>query len=116
MNSLQSSSDFESVESAAAVPASAVSSPPEPVRLSSLRPGQQATVLGLRMPHGDHGHGRSLVIRLLEIGFVEGEPVRVMAIGPGGREPLAVRVGGTMFALRRHEAEHVLVRIEGPQS
>ena len=34
----------------------------------------------------------------------------------GGREPLAVRVGGTMFALRRHEAENVLVRIEGPQS
>ena len=51
-------------------------------------------------------------MRLLEIGFVEGEPVRVMAVGPGGREPLAVRVGGTMFALRRHEAEHVLVRVE----
>lgn len=116
MTSLQTSSDTHRAELAASAPASGVPSLPEPVRLSALRPGQQATVLGLRMPQGDHGHGRSLVIRLLEIGFVEGEPVRVMAIGPGGREPLAVRVGGTMFALRRHEAEHVLVRVEGAQA
>lgn len=80
------------------------------VPLSSLRPGEAGVVSGLRLPEDHHGHGRQLVMRLLEIGFVEGEPVRVAAIGPGGREPLAVRIGGTMFALRRHEAEHVLVR------
>ena len=81
--------------------------------LSQLGPGEHAVVCGLRMPEAAHGHGRQLVMRLLEIGFVEGEPVRVVAIGPGGREPLAVRIGGTMFALRRHEAEHVLVQREG---
>jgi ferrous iron transport protein A len=83
------------------------------VPLSQLGPGEHAVVCGLRMPDAAHGHGRQLVLRLLEIGFVEGEPVRVVAIGPGGREPLAVRIGGTMFALRRHEAEHVLVRRAG---
>ena len=84
-----------------------------PLPLSQLRPGDSAIVSGLRMPDAAHGHGRQLVLRLLEIGFVEGEPVRVMAVGPGGREPLAVRIGGTMFALRRHEAEHVLVHRQG---
>jgi ferrous iron transport protein A len=82
------------------------------VPLSQLRPGDRAIVSGLRLPEAAHGHGRQLVLRLLEIGFVEGEPVRVVAVGPGGREPLAVRIGGTMFALRRHEAEHVLVQRE----
>jgi ferrous iron transport protein A len=30
--------------------------------------------------------------------------VQVLRRGPGGREPLAVRVGDTLFALRRAEA------------
>ena len=38
-----------------------------------------------------------------------GEPVRVIAQGHPGREPIAVRIGGTTFALRRFEAEQVLV-------
>ena len=83
-------------------------------RLAELRPGQRARVCGLRLPEGatEHGHSRQVVLRLLEIGFVEGESVRVTALGPGGREPIAVRVGSSQFALRRHEAEHVLVEIQ----
>ena len=105
------------LDSSAAPTSAAAGAPPAEVHvpLSQLRPGERAVVSGLRLPeaaHG-HGHGRQLVMRLLEIGFVEGEPVRVVAIGPGGREPLAVRIGGTMFALRRHEAEHVLVQRAG---
>ena len=100
--------------SAAPTPAVAGSSRPDAsLPLSQLRPGESAIVCGLRMPDAIHGHGRQLVLRLLEVGFVEGEPVRVVAIGPGGREPLAVRIGGTTFALRRHEAEHVLVQRHG---
>ncbi len=48
-------------------------------------------------------------LRLFEIGFIDGERVRVVARGYPGGEPLAVRVGDTMFALRRFEAERVLV-------
>jgi ferrous iron transport protein A len=81
--------------------------------LADLPRGQLAQVCEVRLPAnaGRHGHDQRLVLRLLEIGFVPGEQVRVVALGPGGREPLAVRVAGALFALRRHEAEHVLVEL-----
>ena len=47
--------------------------------------------------------------RLAELGFLPGEPVLVLHRGPGGREPLAVRVGDTMFALRLLEARCIRV-------
>jgi ferrous iron transport protein A len=50
--------------------------------------------------------------RLGELGFLPGEPVQVLRRGPGGREPLAVLVGETLFALRRLEAQCVEVRVE----
>ena len=37
--------------------------------------------------------------RLGELGFIPGEPVQLLRRGPGGREPLAVLIGETMFAL-----------------
>ncbi|HRH38667.1 MAG TPA: FeoA family protein [Flavobacteriales bacterium] len=52
---------------------------------------------------------RGLVLRLMEIGFVPGERVRVVSEGHPGREPLAVRVGRTTFALRRREAAFIQV-------
>lgn len=50
-----------------------------------------------------------LPARLRELGFLDGEEVEVLASGLSGG-PLAVRVGGTTFALRRREAECVTVR------
>lgn len=47
--------------------------------------------------------------RLRELGFVAGEEVVVLALGPVGRDPLLVQVGYTRFALRRSEAERVRV-------
>jgi len=47
--------------------------------------------------------------RLEELGFVPGERVRVIAHGPLGGEPIAVQLGFTRFALRRAEAERVLL-------
>ena len=55
-------------------------------------------------------HERELMLRLVEIGFLPGERVRVVARGFPGGDPLAVRVGSTTFALRRHEA--ALVRVQ----
>ena len=48
--------------------------------------------------------------RLGELGFIPGEPVQLLRRGPGGREPLAVLIGGTMFAMRLLEAQCVQVR------
>ena len=47
--------------------------------------------------------------RLEELGFVPGERVRVIAHGPLGAEPIAVQLGFTRFALRRAEAERVML-------
>jgi ferrous iron transport protein A len=44
------------------------------------------------------------VRRLGELGFIPGEPLQLLRRGPGGREPLAVQVGDTQFALRLLEA------------
>jgi ferrous iron transport protein A len=81
------------------------------ISLATLRKGQSARVHEVRLPAMGHGHDINLVLRLLEIGFVPGEVVRVVAMGPGGCEPIAVRVGATLFALRRHEAEHIRVEL-----
>ncbi|TWI03633.1 ferrous iron transport protein A [Luteimonas cucumeris] len=51
--------------------------------------------------------------RLRELGFVDGEQVEVMAVGPIGAEPLLVQVGYTRFALRRNEAARIRVRSNG---
>ena len=60
-------------------------------------------------PAGDE-EDRAVLLRLLEIGFLPGEPVRVIARGLPGGDPLAVRVGHTTFALRRHEAAMIRVQ------
>ncbi len=56
--------------------------------------------------------GDSIAKRLRDLGFVSGEPVRVVALGPVGAEPLLVQIGYTRFALRRAEAARVRIRIE----
>ena len=50
--------------------------------------------------------------RLRELGFVNGEPVRVVARGPMGGDPLLVQIGFTRFALRKSEAARISVDIE----
>ncbi|MFT4267155.1 MAG: FeoA family protein [Xenophilus sp.] len=80
---------------------------PAALRLDQLPERQWATVLDVL--HRDHPDDRELVLRLTEIGFVPGEAVRIMACGMPDREPLAVRLGHTTFALRRHEAALIQV-------
>jgi len=47
--------------------------------------------------------------RLVELGFTEGIDVTVLHEGLISRDPIAVRVGNTTFALRRAEARAILV-------
>jgi ferrous iron transport protein A len=60
----------------------------------------------------DHMPNDAIARRLRELGFVAGEAVEVIAAGPVGAEPLLVQVGFTRFALRRTEADRVLIRSE----
>ncbi len=81
---------------------------PPALRLDEFPDRQWATVTELQSPANPED--RELVLRLTEIGFVPGEAIRIVATGVAGREPLAVRIGHTTFALRRHEASFILVR------
>lgn len=49
--------------------------------------------------------------RLRDLGFVEGEPVRLTAKGPLGGTPLLISIGNTRFAMRRMEADRIVVLI-----
>lgn len=74
-----------------------------------------------RVPKGFHGvvvrigggvtkpHQADLERRLLEIGFVEGARIQLLHEGLFGRDPIAVRIHDTVIALRRAEADHILV-------
>jgi ferrous iron transport protein A len=75
--------------------------------LADLPDGSHAIVVGLcaTVPGAD----AALLQRLEEIGFVAEEPLHVLRRGPGGREPLAVQIGETLFALRLLEARCVEV-------
>jgi ferrous iron transport protein A len=75
--------------------------------LCALRKGERATVSGMSPPQGEEQ--RAVQLRLRELGFVPGEQVRVVAVSFPGRDPIAVRLGNTTFALRRHEAAMVHV-------
>jgi ferrous iron transport protein A len=74
-------------------------------RLCDLPRGVAATVAHVNRRSGVD----PLADRLRDLGFVEGEPVRVVALGPIGKDPILVQVGFTRFALRHREAERVMV-------
>lgn len=76
--------------------------------LALLKKGDCATVTGLATVLGDDEI--AMRMRLLELGFAPGEQIRVIAESFPRGDPMAVRIGNTTFALRRHEAAMVHVR------
>ena len=85
------------------------------VPLAALHKGDRGVVQQvLEIDSGVVGDqvGASIGRRLVEIGFVPGERVQIIeTVWPGG-DPMAVRVGSTVFALRRREAQAVLVQLD----
>jgi ferrous iron transport protein A len=78
--------------------------------LDALKAGQSATVIHLA-PARAAGDGVDVARRLMELGFVPGERIRMLKGGlPGG--PLAVKVGQSTFALRRFEAALISIQPE----
>jgi len=75
------------------------------VRLSELAKGATAVIHDVE----DSQQNDPISRRLRELGFVRGEPVRIVAQGPIGGEPLLVEIGFTRFALRRAEAARIQV-------
>lgn len=75
------------------------------MRLSELPQNLAATVTAVEA----FGPADPIARRLRDLGFVQGEPIRVVAQGPVRRDPLLVQIGYTRFALRKSEAERVRV-------
>jgi ferrous iron transport protein A len=75
--------------------------------LSELPKGQSARVVGVVPSAPDVP--ADLTRRLADLGFLPGERVHVLARGPLGGEPVAVRVGTATFALRRLEADCIRI-------
>jgi ferrous iron transport protein A len=84
--------------------------------LAALRKGARGVVASIaddRQGLGDSA--RSTVSRrLLELGFCPGEHIEVLEEIWPGADPIAVRIGNSVFALRRREAKAVMVEIEEP--
>jgi Fe2+ transport system protein FeoA len=85
-------------------------SPPTALGLDGWPLHTVAEVVGFASPQSDDQ--ANTLLRLLEVGFLPGERVRLTACGLPGRDPLAVRVGQSTFALRRHEA--ALIQVAEP--
>jgi ferrous iron transport protein A len=85
----------------------------DPVTLATLRKGERGVVVEVLdrdvAAVGDVADS-TICRRLIEIGFVAGEPVEIVAAAWPGGDPLAVRIGASVFALRRREALAVLIR------
>ena len=81
--------------------------------LLNLALGEIGTITGIAAESkvmGETGRDpEDLEGRLLDMGFFEGETVQILHFGPFGRDPLAVRVGEMVVALRRLEAQAILV-------
>lgn len=75
--------------------------------LGELRKGSKALILRVGTENQDPG----MTARLLEMGLLEGSMVEVLHEAPLGGDPMAIRVRGTLIALRRNEANAVEVCI-----
>jgi ferrous iron transport protein A len=94
-----------------------ISAPTGVQSLARLHKGARGVVHGV-LEGGEAGAtigdvaGSTIARRLVELGFVAGERIEVLEeVRPGG-DPIAVRIGSSIFALRRREAQAVLVQVE----
>ena len=69
-------------------------------KLSELAPGKKAVIVALE--------DQELVLKLMEMGFLEGEDIMVEQIAPLG-DPISVMVAGYQVSLRINEAESIVI-------
>lgn len=87
------------------------------VKLSQLKRHQSAVITRVNSLNGasaDSGASMyqlsdPIARRLVTLGFVPGEQVKVLAQGLFGADPIMVQIGFTRFALRRAEADRIEV-------
>lgn len=89
----------------------------EVIGLGHCHPGMSGRVVGVgsRATGSEEQTAFSVELerRLLEMGFVEGARIEVLHEGFIGRDPIAVRVDDMRVAIRRNEANSVMMRVAG---
>lgn len=88
-----------------------MNSVPPLMTLDALAVGQSGTVMHVTpLPANEMEDGVDLARRLMELGFVPGERIRMLKRGIPGGDPLAIKVGNATFALRRFEAALITIQ------
>ena len=72
------------------------------MRLTELRPGQQAIISQFT--------SSEISLKLLEMGCIPGEKIFVEQIAPMG-DPISISISGYTLSLRLSEAENIIVDI-----
>ena len=80
--------------------------------LCQLPKGTRATITEIVAQQLFGDMDEQVTQRLKELGFLPGAVLQVIGFGLSGRDPVAVRINGTRFGLRRAEAEKILVVAE----
>lgn len=69
-------------------------------RLSQIKPGQRVKILSFE--------SNDLFLKLMEMGCVPGENIKVEQVAPLG-DPISIAVAGYSLSLRLNEAENIFV-------
>jgi ferrous iron transport protein A len=80
-----------------------------PYSLAECSKGQQVMLIELSTNSAFGDQDLAVTARMKSLGFLPGAHLKVIGYGLFGRDPLAVQVNGTKFALRRAEAQKLLV-------
>lgn len=86
--------------------------PPAHTPLHRLPKGSRARVVGIASSALFGDMDDQVTLRLKELGFLPGAILQVIGFGLFGADPIAVRINGTKFGLRRAEAEKVLAALQ----
>ena len=75
------------------------------VRLSELKPGEECVIVGIL------GGDPMTIRRIIEMGMVKGEKVKVIRNAPL-KDPIEFEVKGYKLSLKRNEAKTILVEVK----
>jgi len=70
------------------------------VRLSNLKPGEEAVISGFT--------DELKYLQLMEMGCIPGEKVRLLSKAPFG-DPISIQVGSYKLSIRKSEARNILI-------
>jgi len=75
------------------------------VRLSELKPGEEGIISGIL------GGDPMTIKRIIEMGMVKGEKVKVIRNAPL-KDPIEFEVKGYNLSLKRNEAKNIIVEVK----